>query len=76
MTNAQIIQYQLKYFQKELENAIAANLKKVIFIHGVGNGRLKQEILAILRNYPEFSVQDASFKKYGFGATEVIINNN
>jgi len=73
MTNAQIIQYQLKFFQKELENGIAANLKKIIFIHGVGNGRLKQEILAILRNYPELTVQDASFKKYGFGATEVNI---
>ncbi len=73
MTNAQIIQHQLRVFQKELENAIASNLKKIIFIHGVGNGRLKQEILAILRNYPELKVQDASFKKYGFGATEVNI---
>jgi hypothetical protein len=73
MTNAQIIQHQLRIFQKELENGISDNFKKIIFIHGVGNGRLKQEILAILRNYPELKVQDASFKKYGFGATEVII---
>ena len=73
MTNAQIIQHQLRYFQKELENAVSEECQKVIFIHGVGNGRLKQEILAILRNYPELTVQDASFKKYGFGATEVII---
>jgi hypothetical protein len=73
MTNSQIIQFQLRYFQKELENAISNEYQKVIFIHGVGNGRLKQEILAILRNYPELKIQDASFKKYGFGATEVLI---
>ncbi|MFL5752968.1 MAG: hypothetical protein ACJ76F_06145 [Bacteroidia bacterium] len=45
-------------------------------MHGVGNGRLKQEITAILKNYPELGVQDASYKKYGFGATEVIINHH
>jgi hypothetical protein len=73
MTNAQIIQHQLRYFQKELENAINGNFYKIVFIHGLGNGRLRQEILAILRNYPELIVQDGSFKKYGFGATEVII---
>ena len=65
--------YQLRYFQKELENAINGNFYKIVFIHGLGNGRLRQEILAILRNYPELIVQDGSFKKYGFGATEVII---
>ena len=76
MTNAQIIQHQLRYFQKELDNAISNNFYRIVFIHGVGNGRLKQEILAILRNYPELQIQDASFKKYGFGATEVIIQNS
>jgi len=75
MTNAQIIQYQLRVFQKELEAAISNSFYKIVFIHGVGNGRLKQEILAILRNYPELKVQDASFKKYGFGATEVLLSN-
>ncbi len=73
-TNTQIIQYQLKHFQKELDAALTANLYKIVFIHGVGNGRLKQEILAILKNYPELEVKDASYKKYGFGATEVIIH--
>lgn len=76
MTNAQIIQHQLRHFQKELDFAISNNFYKIVFIHGVGNGRLKQEILAILRNYPELDVRDASFKKYGFGATEVVIYGN
>ncbi len=72
-SNAQIIQFQLKHFQKELDQAITNNFSKIVFIHGVGNGRLKQEILAILKNYPELEVRDASYKKYGFGATEVVI---
>jgi hypothetical protein len=71
--NAQIIQFQLRHFQKELDNAISNNFHKIIFIHGVGNGRLKQELIAILKNYPELAYQDASYKKYGFGATEVIL---
>ncbi len=74
--NAQIIQYQIKHFQKELDHAISNSFYKIVFIHGVGNGRLKQEITAILKNYPELSFQDGSYKKYGFGATEVIIHQN
>lgn len=75
-TNTQIIQHQIKQFQKELDQAISNNFYKITFIHGVGNGRLKQEIITILKNYSELSFQDASYKKYGFGATEVIIHQN
>ena len=76
MSNAQIIQLQLRHFQKELESAINANFFKITFIHGVGNGRLKQEIGAILKNYPELKFHDAPYKKYGFGATEVVIKSS
>ena len=73
MTNSQIIQLQLRHFQKELEQAINNDFYKITFIHGVGNGRLKQGILGILKNYPELKFHDAPYKKYGFGATEIII---
>ncbi len=76
MTNAEIIQLQLRKFQKELEAAISNNLQKIIFIHGVGNGRLKQEIHLILQGYDEVTFQDGSYKKYGYGATEVLIKHN
>jgi hypothetical protein len=40
----------------------------------VGNGRLKQEILNILAGYTkEVRYYDAEYKKYGLGATEVLI---
>ncbi len=73
MTNGDMLNLQIKSFQKELDKAISENLKKIIFIHGIGNGRLKSEIRHILKSYPELLVQDASYKKYGYGATEVII---
>lgn len=75
MTNAQIINVQLNYFQNCLENAIYGNMQKIVFIHGVGNGRLKHEVRRILGTYQGISFYDASYKRYGFGATEVIIGN-
>jgi hypothetical protein len=76
MTNGDMLNLQIRTFQQELEKAISGNLKKIIFIHGVGNGRLKSEIRHLLKSYPELKVQDASYKKYGYGATEVIIQHS
>jgi Domain of unknown function (DUF2027)/Smr domain len=75
MSNGEMLNLQIKTFQKELDKAISENLKKIIFIHGIGNGRLKSEIRHLLKSYPELVVQDGSYKKYGYGATEVIIKN-
>lgn len=73
MSNGEKLNYQLNYFKRELENAMAGNTRKIVFIHGVGNGTLKAQISAILDKYDNLRYHDASFRKYGFGATEVII---
>ena len=73
MSNAQIIQIQLRHFQKALDTAQNNSCRKLIVIHGVGNGRLKQEVRTILSD-ENLRFHDASFSKYGFGATEVIIS--
>ena len=50
------------------------NGKKIVFIHGKGEGVLRNAIGQELRKkYPRCLSQDASFQKYGFGATMVII---
>jgi hypothetical protein len=72
MSNAQIIELQLRYFQKKLDEGLTGNTRKIVFIHGVGNGRLKQEIRKILSTYKNLRFQDASYSSYGFGATEVL----
>lgn len=72
MSNAEIIQYQLKHFQNAVDTSISNHYRKLFVIHGVGNGRLKQEILAILATYKNLRYHDASYSKYGFGATEIV----
>ncbi len=74
MSNAEIIQVQLKHFQTALDSAISEHYRKLIVIHGVGNGRLKQEVRKILSHYKNIQCYDASYSKYGFGASEVSIN--
>lgn len=73
MSNAQLLDVQLRRMQQELDEAIAAHLHKIIFIHGVGNGRLKQEVVRVLKTYRGIRFHDASYSKYGAGATEVVI---
>ena len=65
-----ILNYQLRHAKGKLEWAIAKRISKIIFIHGVGDGILKKELLGLLKRYP-VRFTDASFKKYGYGATEV-----
>ncbi len=74
MSNAEIIDIQMSRFTTALDGGIISGTKKMVFIHGIGNGKLKHEILKKLdRKYPKLRYQDASFKEYGYGATMVLI---
>jgi dsDNA-specific endonuclease/ATPase MutS2 len=59
-----------------LGSAIAYKFNKVIFIHGIGNGSLKQAILQRLQEYEDIEFRTASFAKYGNGAVELVIHRN
>lgn len=75
MTNAQILAVQMANFQRELNVAIRKKARKLIVIHGVGEGTLRAEIRNELhQHYPEFEFHDASYRKYGYGATEIILH--
>ncbi len=71
LSNFEMLNIQLERFEKEMDEAVEKNIRKIIFIHGVGNGRLRQEIASILKKTPGVTFQDASFKEYGYGATQV-----
>lgn len=75
MNNYEILQLQLQTARDFLRTAMQKKIRKVIFIHGVGEGVLKTELRKMLKNYP-VDIFDASFQKYGFGATEVRIYGN
>ncbi len=73
LSNFDMLKIQRERFEKELDKAMTGNIRKIIFIHGVGNGRLKQEIISILKTTKGINYHDASHKEYGFGATQVNI---
>lgn len=74
LSNHEILQIQLDRFQSELKLAIETGVKRAVFIHGVGNGVLKQEIHKKMKStYAKYYFQDASFQEYGYGATMVIL---
>ncbi len=74
LSNADMLKLQLDTFRKEMDNAIATGVRKIVFIHGVGDGVLKNELRRELqRKYPRYPFQDASFREYGFGATMAVL---
>jgi hypothetical protein len=75
LDNSQILEIQKVRFITALELGFTSKTKKMVFIHGVGNGRLKHEIRRLLDTQYAGLVRyhDASFQEYGFGATMVIL---
>ncbi|WP_439131323.1 Smr/MutS family protein [Polaribacter sp.] len=75
LDNYDMLNLQLDTAKRKIEFAIAKRISKIVFIHGVGEGVLKGELLRLLNKYP-VKYYDASYKKYGLGATEVYIYQN
>ncbi len=74
LSNVDILEYQLNKFHEVMETYKFRKGKKIVFIHGIGNGTLKQKILWELKHkYKKHKYQDASFQQYGYGATMVIM---
>ena len=74
MSRGDILNYQLEYFRKVLEEYKNKKGQKIVFIHGKGDGVLRKAILQELKyKYKTYQSQDASFCEYGFGATLVTI---
>lgn len=73
----QIVEIQMNHFERMMETAIREKRDKVIFIHGKGQGVLKNEIRKALEFFPQCTFHDAPFNVYGQGgATEVVIRRN
>ena len=74
MSNADILNYQIDEFRKVMDANLKNHGKKIVFIHGKGEGVLRQALMKELNyRYKGHSVQDASFREYGYGATQVTI---
>ena len=62
---------QMRYFRRCMNDAVAMHIGKVVFIHGVGRGFLRDEIVKELKLYENIAFMDAPSWKYGSGAIEV-----
>lgn len=74
LSAADILQYQLDTFHKHMHDHRKEIGRKLVFIHGKGEGRLRSCIIQQLQyRYKQCRYQDASFQEYGYGATMVTI---
>lgn len=73
LSSLDMLKTQIDTFKKVLENAITNDYQKVTFIHGVGNGVLKDAIIKELGDYEGLENRMASISKFGVGAIDVVI---
>ncbi len=72
LSNFEILTIQLKEFEKYYDLAVAHYQPSLIVIHGVGVGKLRDEIHGILRAKKEVkSFINQYTAAYGYGATEI-----
>lgn len=71
LSNHDMVILQLSHFEKTLVEAKRMKLSKVVFIHGIGKGRLKEEIRKRLKSMNNCEFDDADYRVYGMGATQV-----
>ncbi|GGF79951.1 Smr/MutS family protein [Wenyingzhuangia marina] len=70
MSNGDILNKQLDTAQHKVDFAIKNRIPKIVFIHGVGEGVLKDGLYSIFNRY-SLKYEEASYQRYGLGATEV-----
>ena len=69
-----ILEYQLKTIRETLDEHLREHGRRIVFIHGKGDGVLRKTLLKEVRlHYKQCRTQDASFQEYGYGATMVIL---
>jgi hypothetical protein len=67
-----ILKRQLQALEHNIHLAIAHRQERMVVIHGLGKGKLREEVHAFLKNVHEVNrFKNEWSGKYGFGATEV-----
>ena len=74
LSNFEILTLQLKEFEKYFDLAVAHRQSSIIFIHGLGTGKLRDEVHEQLRLKKEVKYFVNQYHpSYGYGATEVFL---
>ena len=73
LSPGEILDIQLRALERQLHLAIMHRQERLVIIHGLGTGALKEAVHKLLRTYPEVrSFKNVWHGRYGFGSTEVI----
>lgn len=78
LSSHDMFKIQMDYFNKMLNSALTSDYDKVTFIHGVGNGVLKNAIIKVLNEFEEtnkITARMASISKFGVGGIDVIFSS-
>lgn len=71
----EILEFQLNFCCRVIEKAMQAKIRRMVFIHGLGSGKLRKELRQMLHDqYPFIEYFDASYQEFGPGATEIEIH--
>lgn len=70
-TPYEMLKIQLEKVSYEIDLAKNEKRNKIILIHGHGKGKLKQEIIKLLKSDSKIEMYDASFQRFNGGATVV-----
>jgi|SRR5690606_35128348 len=73
LSTGEKLRFQLDFFERRLNTAIRERKKRVIVIHGVGEGILREEVRKLLQFYDGVRFDDADPRRYGHGATAIDI---
>ena len=72
LSNFEILTIQLKEFEKWYDITLKHNLPNLVVIHGIGTGKLKEEIHEILKTKHKVKTFINQYHpRFGYGATEI-----
>ena len=73
LSDGEKLRFQIDYFERMLNTAIRERKRRVVVIHGVGEGVLREEVRKTLQYYEGCRFDDADPRRYGYGATAIEI---
>ncbi|MBL4863148.1 MAG: Smr/MutS family protein [Crocinitomicaceae bacterium] len=75
-SNAEILKKQMQELRSFYQRAKSKRIRKIIIIHGVGEGVLKEEVRSFFDKQDALEYYDADYREYGKGATAVELRYN
>lgn len=73
MTDHEMLLCQLRCATGHIDRGMRSDLLSITFIHGVGSGRLRDEVRKLAAEYG-LRCEEGDFRRYGAGATVVLMN--